>query len=71
MWKHCKQNFGILLIWFFSKRQLIDTFHLQDLFWFSVDYFNFKELKNAEGAQSKVDAAREQVFGPQGLKHLF
>ena len=29
----------------------------------------FKELKNAEGAQSKVDAAREQVFGPQGLKH--
>ena len=23
MWKHCKQNFGILLIWFFSKRQLI------------------------------------------------
>lgn len=29
-----------------------------------------QELKNTEAAQSKVEAAQEQVFGQQGLSHI-
>ena len=30
-----------------------------------------QELKNTEVAQTKVEAAQEQVFGQQGLSHIW
>ena len=36
-----------------------------------ISPFIFQELKNTEAAQSKVEAAQEQVFGQQGLTHIW